>query len=243
MSLLMVCYVKEETQPNMWYLDTGCSNHMCGDKKTFSDLDESFRNIVKFGENSTVSIMGKGRVTIQTKGKSSHTISNVLFVLDLKTDLLSVGQLQEEGYEISIKDGVCQIQDPKLGLIGQVNMMANCMFPLYLHNTNHSCFSVKLKDDAWLWHFRYKYLSFRGLKTLQQKHIVTGLPQITAPSQVCEECVVSKQHRNQFPQGKSWRAKKALELVHFNICGPIIPCSDGGKRYMITFIDDYSQKI
>ncbi|KAL5575299.1 hypothetical protein UlMin_016998 [Ulmus minor] len=41
-SLLMVCHVKEETQPNMWYLDTGCSNHMCGDKKVFYDLDESF---------------------------------------------------------------------------------------------------------------------------------------------------------------------------------------------------------
>ncbi|KAL5766858.1 hypothetical protein ACOSP7_017475 [Xanthoceras sorbifolium] len=59
-SLLMVCHVNEETQQNMWYLDTGCSNHMCGDKKVFSDLDKSFRNIVKFGDNSTVSIMGKG---------------------------------------------------------------------------------------------------------------------------------------------------------------------------------------
>ncbi|XP_031248142.1 uncharacterized protein LOC116105908 [Pistacia vera] len=58
-SLLMVCHVKVETLPNMWYLDTGCSNHMCGDKKAFSDLDESFHNTVKFGDNSTVSVMGK----------------------------------------------------------------------------------------------------------------------------------------------------------------------------------------
>lgn len=73
--------------------------------------------------------------------------------------------------------------------------------------------------------------------------MVTGLPQITAPSQVCEEYVVSKQHCNQFPQKKSWRAKKALELVHFDIFGPIIPHSNGCKRYIITFIDDYSRKI
>ena len=32
--------------------------------------------------------------------------------------------------------------------------------------------------------------------------MVTRLPQITASSQFCEECVVSKQHYNQFPQGK-----------------------------------------
>lgn len=93
--------------------------------------------------------MGKGRVTIQTKGDSTQTISNVLLIPNLKTNLLSVGQLQEKGYEVSIKGGVCRIQDAKLGLIAQVNMMANPMFPLYLHNITHSCFSAKLKDVIW----------------------------------------------------------------------------------------------
>lgn len=64
---------------------------MCGDKKIFSDLDESFRNIVKFSDNSTISVMGKRRVTIQTKGDFTHTISDILFVPNLKTNLLSVG--------------------------------------------------------------------------------------------------------------------------------------------------------
>lgn len=120
-SLLIVCHVNEETQQNLWYLDTGCNNHMCGDKKAFSELDESFRNTVKFGDNSTVSIMGKGRVTLRTKENSTHIIFHVLFVPDLKTNLLSVGQLQEERYEISIKNGVCRIHDTKLGLIAQLS--------------------------------------------------------------------------------------------------------------------------
>ncbi|XP_062113573.1 uncharacterized protein LOC133824638 [Humulus lupulus] len=124
-SLLMVCHVKDETQQNMWYLDNGCSNHMCGDKKAFYELDELFRTTIKFGDNSTIYVMGKGRVTIQTKENSTHTISNALYVPNLKTNLLSVGQLQEKGYAISIKDGVCQIQDAKLGLIAQVNMTTN----------------------------------------------------------------------------------------------------------------------
>ena len=85
-SLLMVCHVKEKTQPNMWYLDTGCSNHMCGENEAFSDLDESFRSSVKFGDNSKISVMGKGKVAIQIKGNSIHTIANVLFVPDLKTN-------------------------------------------------------------------------------------------------------------------------------------------------------------
>ena len=82
---------------------------MCGDKSAFSDLDETFRNSVTFGDNSKVSVMGKGSVRIHSKEKSDQIISKVFFVPDLKTNLLSVGQLQEKGYEIFIKDGVCRI--------------------------------------------------------------------------------------------------------------------------------------
>lgn len=63
--------------------------------------------------------------------------------------------------------------------------------------------------------------------------MVTGLPKIQVPFQVCEKCVVSKQHRAQFPQGKSWRAKSVLELMHSDICGPIMQHLMGVKKYLI----------
>ena len=69
-----------------------------------------------------------------------------------------------------------------------------------------------------------------------------GLSQIQSPSQICEECVVGKQQLDHFSKGKSWRAKKALELVHSDICRPINLTSNGGEHYFITFIDDYSRK-
>jgi hypothetical protein len=33
-----------------------------------------------------------------------------------------------------------------------------------------------------------------------------------------------------------------LELVHSDICGPITLLSNEGKRYIITFIDDYNRE-
>ncbi|XP_069152709.1 uncharacterized protein [Solanum lycopersicum] len=60
--------------------------------------------------------------------------------------------------------------------------------------------------------------------------MVICLPEITIPSEVCEECVVGKQHRSQFPKGKSWRANVVLELIHSDICGPIKPVSNGAMR-------------
>jgi transposase InsO family protein len=31
-------------------------------------------------------------------------------------------------------------------------------------------------------------------------------------------------------------------LIHSDICGPITPASNGNKRYILTFIDDFSRK-
>ena len=152
-SLLMVCYIKEETNKNLWFLDTECNNHMSGDKLVFSTLDESFKDNMKFGNNSRVAAMGKGQISIQVKGDFTHTIVDVLFVPELKTNLLSIGQLQEKDYEVSIKGRICKILDDKQHLIVEVKMTKNRLFPLYLHKIEQTCFTAKLKDEAWLWHF------------------------------------------------------------------------------------------
>ena len=126
-------------------------------------------------------------------------------------------------------------------MIAIVYMSSNRLFPLKIEIVQASLM-VKIKDPSWLWYYRYGLLSFGGLKTHKEKNMVTSLPQIIVPSQVCEECVVGKQRCSQFPKNKSWRAKDVLELEHSNICGPINPSSDGGKNYLLTFIDDFSRR-
>ena len=72
-------------------------------------------------------------------------------------------------------------------------------------------------------------MNFGGLKELQENEKVKRLPKIVAPSQVFQECVIDKKHSDKFPQGKSKRAKRVLELVHFDLCGSITPISNEGK--------------
>ncbi|GJR34914.1 retrovirus-related pol polyprotein from transposon TNT 1-94 [Tanacetum coccineum] len=100
--LLMASCEIQTTNKNVWYLDTGCSNHMSGDKTLFSALDESFRDSVWFGNDTKVFVLGKGEATVVMEHNGTHNMSSVLYVPDLKTNLLSIGQLQEKGYEISI---------------------------------------------------------------------------------------------------------------------------------------------
>lgn len=44
--------IKHGEKDEMWFLDSGCSNRMSGNKKWFLDLDEGFRNTVKLGNKS-----------------------------------------------------------------------------------------------------------------------------------------------------------------------------------------------
>ncbi|XP_004301444.1 PREDICTED: uncharacterized protein LOC101291249 [Fragaria vesca subsp. vesca] len=124
-TLLMAYLEKEQPEAYTWYLDSGCSNHMCGSKSSFSVLDEEFRTVVRFGDNSTVNVMGKGDIRIRTKANHVETISNVYYVPALKSNLLSIGQLQEKGYVSTMRDGACEVYDPQRGLIAHVKMTPN----------------------------------------------------------------------------------------------------------------------
>lgn len=42
--------------PEVWYLDTGASNDMTGDRDAFATLDETVTGMVKFGDGSSVQI-------------------------------------------------------------------------------------------------------------------------------------------------------------------------------------------
>ena len=60
----MAYHAQEESHSDKWYLDSGCSNHMCGNKSLFYDLDEAFKDNVKLGNNSKISIMGQGTIRL-----------------------------------------------------------------------------------------------------------------------------------------------------------------------------------
>ena len=94
--MLLMSYVElnEAKREDVWFLDSGCSNHMCGDKELFCELNEEFRQMVKLGNNSRMSVLGKGNVRLHLNG-FNHVVIGVFFVPDLKNNMLSIGQLQE----------------------------------------------------------------------------------------------------------------------------------------------------
>jgi hypothetical protein len=72
--------------------------------------------------------------------------------------------------------------------------------------------------------------------------MVTGLPQISIPTELCEDCVEFKQHRNTFNQKVESRSTDKLEIIYTDVCGPMQCDSLGGNKYFVSLIDDYVHK-
>eukprot|EP01018_Ginkgo_biloba_P021449 Gb_26759 [translate_table: standard] len=193
-SMFFTCNVAEEFLKDVWFLDSGCSNHMTGNKKLFSKLDESVQSQVKLGDKTKVPVMGKGIISIKTKQGEKKSISDVYFAPGLEHNLLSVGQLIEKGYPVIFQNNKCVIydRDGSNKVTVEVSMTNNQMFPLKLASGIPQVLKVFLDDESWLWHMRFGHLSFHGLHLLYKKHMVNGLPMMEQKDQVCEGCIIEK---------------------------------------------------
>ncbi|KAA3488095.1 pleiotropic drug resistance protein 3-like [Gossypium australe] len=94
-----------------WLIDNGCTNHMTPNATIFKSINRSFNTRLKVGNGHYIKAEGKGDVLIDTPSRTK-LISNVLLVLKIDRNLLSIAQLVEKGYSVVFKGKECLISDP-----------------------------------------------------------------------------------------------------------------------------------
>ena len=224
-----------------WCLDTGATHHMTGRREFFSELDSNVRGSVKFGDASAVEIKGAGSVIFVAKNGEHRLLTGVYYIPALRNSIISLGQLDENGSRVEIKDGVLRIWDPRHRLLAKVNRGSNRLYVLHVQVAQPFCLAARRDDEAWRWHERFGHLNFEALKQLGNKEMVQGMPCVDHVEQFCDTCVLTKQRRLPFPRQASFRAKEKLELVHGDLCGPVTPATPGGRRYFLLLVDDASR--
>ena len=73
------CNAVQEIPCDIWYLHSGCRNHMAGNLNLFSSLDKSVQTNVTLGNNVHVIVLGKGIVGILTKQGEENIMPYVYY--------------------------------------------------------------------------------------------------------------------------------------------------------------------
>ena len=108
----------------MWYLDTGASSHMTSKRAFFHKIDENMKGRVKFGDGSTIQYEGKGNISVTLKTGEILTIPNVLYLPDLKTNILSLGKLDDQGCKTFLSSGFLIVHDKSGRLLTKTKKMS-----------------------------------------------------------------------------------------------------------------------
>jgi len=134
----------------MWYLDSGCSRHMTGDKRKIKNLKRKDQGFVTYGDNNKGKIIGTGDVG----GGDTLEIKDVLFIEGLKHNLLSIGQLCHKGLKVIFESDYCTIHQKNSKEIALKGMRHNNIYLIdldYASSSNITCLVAK-EENPWLWH-------------------------------------------------------------------------------------------
>jgi hypothetical protein len=100
-----------EKEPSHWVLDTGTLNHMSGCQAAFASIDGNTVGTVKFVDGSEVDIASVGTILCEYKTGEHRPLMSLYYIPRLTTNMIRVGQLDESGYEVSIKSGILLLRD------------------------------------------------------------------------------------------------------------------------------------
>ncbi|KAI3697709.1 hypothetical protein L6452_30806 [Arctium lappa] len=224
----------------MWYLDSGCSKHMTGQKDLLSIYTEKFCGNVRFGNDQFSPILGYGDVI-----QDNVTITKVSYVEGLGHNLFSIGQFCDKYLEVHFKAKRCSVctKDGKELLVGTRKSNLYTINLSKVQTDNQVCLLSKASlQQSWLWYQRLSHLIFHYINKMVTGKLVKGLPELKYEKKhLCAACEKGKMKRATHKPKPEHSTSSPLELLHMDLCGPMRTQSINGKRYVLVIVDDYSR--
>ncbi|XP_066333454.1 uncharacterized protein [Miscanthus floridulus] len=120
----------------------------------------------------------------------STALTDVYYIPQLRSSIISIGQLDEHGSEVLVKDGILRIRDQEQRLLDKVKRSQNQLYLLDLKEEQSVCLAAWHTEEPWLWHARFGHLSFDALGQLEK--MVRGLPHIKHVGELCDSYLAGK---------------------------------------------------
>nr|GEY98728.1 hypothetical protein [Tanacetum cinerariifolium] len=171
-------------------------------------------------EEQTLMLCVKGEDVPSTRTKCFLNCMKVETVAiktcGLTSNIFSLGQLTEVGYDVWLYNEYLKVYNEQGTLVLQVQRSSNTLYKMALKVAKPACFADSLVDDAWTWHARFGHANFYTLEMIGKKRMLTGMPCVSHPKQLCNGCVVAKQSRCRYMWVYLLRSKDE-ELAKFKI--------------------------
>ncbi|KAI3510729.1 hypothetical protein L1887_17862 [Cichorium endivia] len=199
------------------------------------------RGYEKFENDANGIIKGYGVLT-----NGNFTIQRVAYVLGLKHNILSIGQLVSTGLRVEFDNEFsynmtgtrdrCLVKSPR-----HVNM-----FPLdismFLGKPILCLLSRAHSEVSWLWHRKLAHLNFRYMNQLVTREMVRGMPLLKFDNEnLCAACALGKQKKKPHKSITDSSVTHPLELLHIDLCGPSKVASLNHKKYILVIVDDFTR--
>jgi len=232
-------------------VDSGASSHFCPDRNRFTVFTLIPLKPVKIANGQSIFATGKGDMVIELpKGNecSNITLKDTLYVPDIALTLISTTHIVKAGFAINMEEDWCEIQSPKparklVTRIPEVNGLYRIVGTKCVA-TATTATSLKMTCLTLMQlHECMGHIAFSTLKTMVSRGMIHGVEIIqSSKSEFCDTCVKAKITHLPFPNESKTRAAKYGKQIHTDVWGPSHVKSLSGKRYYISFMDDYSHK-
>ena len=220
-----------------WILDSGASFHATPCQEIMENYVSGDFGKVHLADDETLKIVGKGDIILKLPNQTTWKLQGVRHVPGLRRNLISVGQLDGEGYCTTFSSHEWKITKGAL-----VVARGKKTGTLYVTSNLENIVAVADADGkSNLWHQRLGHMSEKGMKILLSKGKLPDLKNVDVG--LCEDCIFGKQKKVSFTKISKTPKAERLELVHTDVWGPSPVSSLAGSLYYVTFIDDSTRKL
>ena len=171
LDFLLIASLVSSMMGSVWFLDSGASFHMTGDKDLFADLDEKDLGVhIEMGDDGRYSATGIGTISFERESGKPFVLKEVMHVPGLKKNLISMSMLEDKGYDVVFSKGKAFLRSKATGETQRIVVQVQNLYQLHVDG----CATMVCKaegvvslDDGELWHWRLGHLHHGALKILQ----------------------------------------------------------------------------
>ena len=181
-----------------WFLDSGASHHVTGERQVFTTLKPSSGTRITTAGGQGHNVMGIGNVAIKLPSSEIQKIEHVLYSPGIVKNLLPVGFLTSRGLALEFQAEHCTIRNSLDDIITTAIREFDSGLYKLLRETMLQCSESLLTQvdkplsTSMLWHRRMGHTHYQGIWKMLQHKVVQGFPSMIVQNLPCKICSMDK---------------------------------------------------